>query len=533
MDLIIHNARILTMDSALPRAQAVAVHSGRIAAVGTDSEMLRLRTDKTGVVNGLGRTVVPGFHDSHMHLLGYARTRGQADLRNLNSLEALVDRVRQFTLETRPRPVEWALGRGWDQTGWPEGRMPDRRDLDRVSMDIPVMLTRKCGHVCVLNTAALKACGILDNPPAVDGGLVETDEHGVATGILKENALALAKPPEPEMDAGRLQGMIALAAKDFVQAGLTTVQTDDLCVYHGEPSVLLDVYRGMACDGTLPLRVIQQMQMPEIGMLKDAIAEGYVTGWGSGRFRIGPLKLLTDGSLGGRSALLREHYYDDPSTSGISLFEQSQLNELVLTAHRAGMQVAAHAIGDGAIENVLDAFQFAQERHPRPDPRFRVVHASLTAPDLMERFRSLGVLADVQPAFVPADAPFLTARLGARRAKNAYRFRDFLDMGVHLGGGSDCPVEDFRPLTGIHAAVNRAENGAAPDQRLTVQEAVYLYTMGSAYTAFEENTKGSVTPGKAADLVVLSEDMECVNPARIRDVRADMTIVGGKAVYSR
>ncbi|HSK69909.1 MAG TPA: amidohydrolase, partial [Candidatus Limnocylindria bacterium] len=483
MDLIIRNASVLTMDPRAPRAQAAAVNGGRVAAVGTDADILALRTGNTKVIDAAGRTVLPGFHDSHLHLLGYAMMKRRADLRGLSSLEAVLGRLREHLAAFPPAPGEWLLAWGWDQTPYPEGRMPTRHDLDRVSPDLPIRAARKCGHVCALNTAALKAAGIFDDPPSSDGGVVELDGEGVPTGILKENAMDLAEPPQKTPDAPALRRLIALGAADFVRAGLTSVQSDDLSAYDGDPAVLFDAYTGLDAQGGLPRSVGEQMLLHDPDRLREVIAQGYVTGWGGGRFHIGPLKLLTDGSLGGRSARLRAPYADDPSNRGVALLPGERLRELALAAHRAGMQVAAHAIGDAAIAEVLDVFLEIQAAHPRPDPRHRVVHASLAAPDLLERFAQGGVAADVQPAFVPADRPFLESRLGAERAAHAYRFRDFLDLGIHIAGSSDCPVEDFRPLSGIHAAVNRADG---PAQRLTLHEALALYTTGAAYNAREE-----------------------------------------------
>ncbi len=538
MDLIITNGSVLTMDGACPRARAVAVSAGRIAAVGSDEEILPLRRKGTTVIDARGKTVLPGFHDSHLHLLGYAKSKGMEDLRGLPDIKALQDRLREHIRSLEPDGEAWVLGRGWDQTSWREGRMPDRRDLDQVSATRPMMMTRVCGHVCVLNTAALKASGIFDAPPAVDGGQVELGGDGRPTGILKENAMDLAAPPVRAMDGEEAKALILSAARDFVRAGLTSVQTDDLGAFPGEPADLFQAYLELAAQGLLPLRVREQMLLPEPERLRQVIQSGWTGGRGNDRFRIGPLKILTDGSFGGRSAWLCEPYADDPGNRGIALHTREGLRELVTLAHRAGMQVAAHAIGDRALREVLDVFRDVQEAYPREDPRFRVIHASLAPPETLDRFREQGVLADVQPRFIPSDLPFLISRLGARRASHAYPFRAFLQRGIPLAGGSDCPVEDYRPLSGIHAAVNRqgdggdSEGGWMPGQKLTLHEALALYTTGPAFSAFEEGSKGSLTPGKLADLVILSGDIEAVDPGQLRDLRAEMTIVGGEAVYS-
>ena len=539
MDLIIFGASILTMDADKPRAQAVAVQGAKIAAVGSSEDILRLRCEKTVLIDAGGRSVLPGFNDSHLHLYGYAKTKSMVELSELAGIDALEIRLKNHIRDLAPTDGAWVIGRGWDQTPYREGRMPNRHDLDRVSAVHPIMLTRKCGHVCVLNTAALKAAAIFDHPPAVEGGLVELGADGKPSGILKENAMELALPPTPAVMGAAVKALITAAAQDFVKAGLTSVQTDDLGAFPGEPAELFRAYLELAEEGRLPLRVNEQMLLTEPDKLRQVIEMGYTTGFGNDFFRIGPLKLLTDGSLGGRSALLSEPYADEPGNRGIALFSREQLKQLVSLAHKAGMQVAAHAIGDRAVADVLDVYREVLQGHPRQDPRFRVIHASLTPPELLDRFIRQGVLADVQPCFVPSDLPFIESRLGKARAAFAYRFRDFLRRGIHLGGSSDCPVEDHRPLMGIHAAVNRRgfdgrpEEGWMPGQKLTVHEAISLYTMGSAYSAFEEGIKGSVTAGKLADLVILSDDIEKVSPEQIRDLTVEKTIIGGRAAYSR
>ncbi|NLC32485.1 MAG: amidohydrolase, partial [Clostridiales bacterium] len=493
MDLIIINGSILTMDEANPRAEAVAIREGKFAAAGTNEEILALRSGHTTLIDAGGKSVLPGFNDSHLHLVGYALSKNRVDISNLDSIEALQDRLRSHIRRLAPAKGSWIIGRGWDQTPYPNQRMPDRHDLDRVSTAYPMMMTRKCGHVCVLNTAGLKASALFDHPPLVEGGLIELDADGRPTGILKENAMDLVNIPSQSMSRDAVKALILSAAQDFVKAGLTSVQTDDLGAFAGAPPDLFNAYLELAAQGELPLRVNEQMLLAQPDELKQIIGLGWVTGRGNDYFKIGPLKLLTDGSFGGRSALLCEPYTDDPDNRGIALLTREQLKELTIMAHQAGMQVAAHAIGDQAIKDMLDIYKEAQDEYPRDDARFRIIHASLTPPALLDRFKEQGVLADVQPCFISSDLPFIKSRLGKARASDAYCFKGFLRRGIPMGGGSDCPVEDYRPLMGIHAAVNRQgddgqpQEGWLPQQKLTLHEALYLYTMGSAYNSIEED----------------------------------------------
>lgn len=538
MDTIIFGGKVLTMEPGKVRAEAVGIKDGMVAVVGSDKEVLALQRKHTQLINAAGKSVLPGFHDSHLHLYGYALNKGKMVLEGLTGIDALQDRLIKHIKRISPPVGAWITGRGWDQTGYLEGRMPNRHDLDRVTTDFPILLLRKCGHVSVLNTRALQQAGIFDNPPEVLGGMIEMGEDGKPTGILKESAMDLARPLAGDLSAAGAKRLIAIAANDFVQAGLTSVQTDDLGAFSGEPQELFRAYREMAAEGQLPLRVNEQILITSPDKLKTLIAMGYTSGFGDDRFRIGSLKILADGSFGGRSAWLRAPYTDDPDNLGIALHTRELLNELVCIAHQAGMQVAAHAIGDGAIDAMLEVFREAQAKCPAAAPRFRIIHASLSAPDLLDRMQAQGVAADIQPGFVSSDLPFIQNRLGKQRAKLAYCFRDFLIRQIPLAGSSDCPVEDYRPLMGVYHAVTRCGHEGQPqegwlsDQKLSLNEAIHLYTMGSAYNAFEEDIKGSIRPGKLADLVILSDDIERIHSDGIKEMTVERTIVGGKTIYT-
>lgn len=539
MDLILYNGSIITVDREIPAARAVAVQGGLIKAVGEDREILALRQAGTEVLDLQGKGVVPGFNDSHMHMFGYALTRGMVDLRRSTGIDDLIAAIRGYIQENGIGGGAWVFGWGWDQTGFREKRMPNREDLDRVSAEHSIVLMRTCGHVCSVNTVALKGAGIFESAPPVEGGHVDVDGSGKPTGILKEKAMDLVLSLFPPMDKEMLKALIIMAADDFLRAGLTSVQTDDLANFSGSAEELLQAYFELDSGGQMPLRVNAQLLLPSMDKLRAFLELGHKTGDGNDFFKIGPLKLLTDGSLGGRTAALAAAYADAPGDCGIPIFSREELELLVGTAHAAGMQVAAHAIGDGAIEMVLDAYKTAQEKYPRRDPRFRVIHASLARPDLLERFRAQGVVADIQPAFVPSDYPFIEERLGHKRADWAYCWKEFVKRGISLGGGSDCPVETHDPLQGLHAALTRQDTagnpsgGWRPEQRLSLEEALQIYTLGSAYCTFEEQSKGSITPGKLADLVVLSHDIGRIEPNAIKDVTVEKTILNGRIVYSK
>ncbi len=540
MDLIFYNGRVLTIDYQQQEARAVAVKAGKIAAVGDDSEVLALKSDMTTMVDLAGRTLVPGFNDSHMHLLSHALTAEKVDLRHCKGIEQVIAEIQDFIRKKRIKTGEWVFGWGWDQVFFNENRMPEREDLDRASLEHPVAIMRTCCHILSVNSAALKKAGIDRQPAKIRGGNVVTGLQGLPTGVLEEKAMRLVMDLFPPMDRDMLKELIKSAAEDFIAAGLTSVQTDDLTALGGKKSPLLvDTYRELELSGELPLRINLQALLPTMDELQYFLKCGYRTGQGSDMFKIGPLKLLTDGSIGGRTALVSTPYEDDPENYGVVVLPRSELKQLVRLAYENDMQVAVHAIGDTAVNMVLDVYEETTQNFPRSDPRFRIIHVSMSSPSILERFEEQNVIADIQPSFIPSDHVLVDRHLGLKRAAWTYRWKDFIERGIRLAGGSDCPVESYKPLEGIHAAVTRQDKngnppgGWFPDQCLSLEQALYIYTMGSACCTFEENIKGSITEGKLADLVVLSEDIKAAEPSMIRDIEVDMTIVGGNIAYSR
>jgi hypothetical protein len=316
------------------------------------------------------------------------------------------------------------------------------------------------------------------------------------------------------------------------------VQTDDLAALGSDllPQ-LVEAYRLLEAEETLPLRINLQPLLMKMAELERFIEMGYHEYAGSDFFKIGPLKLLSDGSLGGKTAFLNSPYEGEDSNRGVPVLSREEISALVNLAHKNGMQVASHAIGDASIEMVLETYREANRLYPRADPRFRVVHASVTSPKALEMFGELGALADIQPSFTASDHAYIDQNLGPERATWSYRWKDFIKKGIVMGGGSDCPVESFKPLSGIAVAVTRQDQngepagGWFPEQRLDLGEALSIYTMGSAYCTFEERIKGSISPGKLADLVVTAEDITAVDPFEIKDVEIAMTIVNGRVVY--
>lgn len=539
MDLILYNGKIITMDGILPQAEAVAIREGKIIKAGSNGEILSYRESNTEAIDLKGKLALPGFNDSHMHLLSFALSLEKADLNGCTGIQDLIQRVRDFIETKGIKKGEWVQGRGWNHELFYEKRMPTRQDLDNISREHPVILTRTCGHIAVANTYALKLAGIFENPPAVPGGSIDLDEKGIPTGVLRENAMELLYGKLPLYDKTKIKKLIVEAAEKFIKSGLTSVQSDDLESIKGDFKEILEAFFELEGENKLPIRVNEQVLLPTIEKLERFLSLGLRTGHGSEYFKIGPLKLLTDGSLGGRTAALTFPYEDDKDTKGIAIYTQDQLDELVEKAYLNGMQVACHAIGDRAMEMVFHSYEKAMKKLPKNDPRFRIIHCQITTEELIEKFSKYKVIADIQPIFVSSDLSIVEKRIGRERAKWTYNWKTLIEKGIHVAGGSDCPVEPFNPLLGIYAAVTRKnlsgfpEDGWLPEQKLSVKEAVHIFTMGSAYCTFEENIKGSITSGKLADIAVLSEDIFKIAPDEIKDVEVEMTILGGKIVYCK
>jgi hypothetical protein len=518
-DLVLKNANVLTMNPLQPHAEAVAVKDEKIVALGSNEQVQPWMGKQTQVIDLHGKTVVPGFIDCHAHMRSLGRSLTWINLRDIGSIKEMQRLLKERTRRT-PNG-KWIFGRGWDQEKFEERRYPTRWDLDKAAPNNPVLLVRVCGHVCVVNTKALELAGITKDTVMPSGGQIDKDpKTKEPTGILREKATELIWRIVPEPSEEELAEICALACKKAVEAGLTSVH------WFVHSPLEIRVLQKLRLEKKLPIRVYFVVPIQFLNSLTEA---GLTTGFGDHTLKIGSIKILVDGSLGARTAALKQPYSDKPSTRGIAIYSQRTLNRLVLKAHRAGFQLAVHAIGDRAVDMTLRAFEKALEISPRKDHRHRIEHASVLNRSFIRRMKRLGVIASVQPHFVISDF-WVEQRLGKRRARWVYPFRTLVEKGVLVAGGSDSPVEPINPLLGIYGAVNRERS---PNESITVEEALQIYTVNAACASFEEQIKGSIEAGKLADMVVLSHDLREIEPSKIRDIRVEMTIVGGKIVFSR
>lgn len=536
MDAIFYNGIIHTMDKAVPKAEAVAVKDGIIIRVGSNEDVLKLRTESTAMYDMDGKTMLPGFCDSHMHLLSYGYSLEKVNLYSAKSMDDLIKLGQDF-LKEHPG-LTWLQGRGWNTDDWEDKRYPNRYDLDKITTEIPMFYTRSCAHIISVNSKALEVMGVTRDTPQVPGGSIEKDINGEPLGIFAEAARDLIYNALPKLTVSDIKRLIVKGAKEVLSCGITTVHTDDFeAIAAGEYQKVLDAYHQLEQEGNLPVRIYEQCLLASVPLLKKFLNEGHHTNEGSPMFRIGTLKLLVDGSLGGKTAFLRKPYKNDPSTKGIATFTQEELDKLVSMAQASGLMISPHNIGDGAMEMDLNAIENAQIQYPRADMRHALIHCQITDLDLLKRCRDLNVVMHVQPAFIDSDMHIVKDYVGEELEKSSYAWKTMMDMGLPVAFGSDAPVISFNVMEGIYCAVTRKdlkgfpESGWLPDQKMSVYDAVYAYTMGGAYASYDEGKKGSIRNGKYADFAVLDKDVFSVLEEEIKDIKVCMTVLDGKVVY--
>ena len=538
MKTLYTGGRIFT--GALPLQEAFIVENGRFIAVGTDHDMLALRTEGDEVIPLEGRFVCPGFNDSHMHLLNYGNTMEQCDLSGAatSSLAALQQAMQDFAAIRQPQGDDWLLGRGWNQDYFaPATDIPVRQDLDAITTAHPMCITRCCGHCLVVNSRALELLDIDETTPVPEGGAIDKDADGHLTGVFRDTAMVLVQSRLPKPTKDDLKRMLRSACTALNSVGVTSCQTDDFCAFENISwQEVMEAFREVEQEGGLTVRVFEQSQFIDTAGLQAFLDTGLTTGSGSEIFKIGPLKMLGDGSLGARTAFMSQAYADAPGEKGIAIFTQEQFNDMISLANEHGMSAAIHVIGDGILDRVLNAYEYAFARHPRPDHRSGVVHVQLTRPDQLERMKQLGLDAHVQTIFIDYDTHIVHQRAGEELASTSYAFRTMREMGIRVSNGTDCPVEKPDPMRGLQCAVTRQPLDGSlppyrPEEALSVEEALQIYTVEGAYASFEEDFKGCIQPGMAADFAILSDSPFDVPAQEIHRIHTLQTFLGGHKVY--
>lgn len=501
-------------------AQAFAVEDGRFAFVGADCEAPEGERIDLG-----GAFVCAGFNDSHMHLLNYGQALRMAPLNeHTASLADMVECLRH----TKP-DRGWIIGRGWNQDYFSDvRRMPNRDDLDQVSRELPVCAVRACGHALAVNSKALELMGITGQTPSPDGGEID-----FASGRFFDNAMDMVLNAIPAPDKATIKDYIRTACAALNRRGITSCHSDDYCVFRQLPwQMVNESYRDLEAEGTLTVRVREQANLTTVPDLLEFIETEHPN---TAMFSMGPLKLLGDGALGARTALLSQPYADAPDTRRLSVFTGQQFDDLIGCAHAHGMQTAIHCIGDACLDLVLDAIEKAQSAHPRQDTRHGIVHCQITRPDQLRRIAQSRLHVYAQSIFLDYDIHMVRARVGEKLAGTSYSWKTLLELGATVSNGSDCPVEMPDVLAGIQCAVTRQDLRGCepylPGEAFSVKEAMDSFTKAGAYASFEEQTKGQILPGQYADFTVLGADPFRTDPTRIKDIPVLQTWLSGKRVW--
>ncbi len=538
-DMVLVHGKVWTENPLQPEAQAIAIEGNRIMAVGDSDAILKLAGPKTKVVELNGRRVVPGFNDAHVHFYMGGDGLASVHLHEASSPEEFRQKIASFA--RTQKKGEWILNGNWDHEKWTPAQLPTHQLIDDVTPDNPVFVNRSDGHMCLANALAMKLAGVDKNTKDVPGGVVVRDADGNPTGIFKDAAKGLIERVQPHPSMEHIFSAILAAQKLAAENGVTSVQDMGVFTAQGVFTTVdvIRAYQLLQKRGELKIRISTHIPLPD--WQRDASA-GVTANFGNDLVRVGALKSFADGSLGSTTAWFFEPYTDAQDTNGIpspELLHPDEMYAHMRDADNAGLQIAVHAIGDRAIKSILDLFERLEKENPSWDRRLRIEHAQHLRPADIPRFAQLHVTASMQPYHAIDDGRWADKRIGPERVKTTYAFRSLLDAHVVLAFGSDWFVAPLDPLMGIYAATTRRTldgkhpDGWVPEQKISVAEAVHAYTVGSAYAAMEDDIKGSLEPGKLADIAILSKDIFHIEPVEIQNTKVDMTIFDGKIIFER
>lgn len=534
LDRLFVNGRIYSLREEGEMFEALGVEGGKIAWVGSDREAVE--KESKSIIDLGGRTMIPALADSHMHMYAHCQNLDAVDLAEVRTVAGMVEKMQEKARRTPPG--EWIKGVNFDQTKWEEDRFPTLEEMDAISNSHPIILKRCCLHAVVANSLALKEAGIGRYHHSDAGGLVELDEQGFPTGLLREQSTKVFDEiiPDPLRDENYKKKMMLDVMRDMSSKGITTIHTYAAKIWRYNEDV--EVYRNFDREGLLPLRVT--VCMDEFFDTEDLDEASLHNPYR--RVQMGAYKIFSDGSMGSRSAALREDYSDDEGNRGFVIYTQEELNQKVCEAYERGMQSATHAIGDRALDMTLTAIEYTLEKNGGRDENrlpFRIIHAQMTDEQTIERMKNLPLVVDIQPVFLCTDLYWVKDRIGEKRLQHSYAFKSMYEAGLIQTGGSDCPVESYAPLKGIHACVNRQdvngypEEGFLPGQRLSVYEALRIFSANVHYATGQQDVLGTLEVGKFADMVVLDRDIFEIDPRGILGVRVDQTYLAGDCVFDR
>jgi hypothetical protein len=526
------NGNIYTINEKQKTAEAVLIENDKIVFVGSDKKIMKMCDDSTEIIDLNGKFMMPGFNDSHLHFVSGGFYLMGIDLHLAKSIEQFKNLLAAYVQKF---PGKWVTGGRWDNESWDVKKLPSRNDIDKISPNTPVFVSRMDAHSGLANSKALELAGITKDTPSPDGGFIEKDTAtGEPTGILKDTAMNLVSAIIPDYSIEDYYEAALTSLRETARYGITSVQdilfTSEIKAY--------DAYRKLEEEGKLTCRISIRWPIEDY---KSLINQNISVVYGNKFLKLGCVKAFSDGSLGSGTAWFFDPYEGEPTNRGLpnDIIIGNKLKSWVTEADKNHIQVSIHAIGDKANSYLLDLYDKVKNENPEWDRRFRIEHAQHIQPNDISRFSDIDVVASVQPTHAIEDGSWAVKKIGKQRINFTHPYRSFLDSGVKMCFGTDWPVVTIDPLLNLYAAVTRRTtdgknpNGWIPEQKITIEEAIKCYTLNSAYAEFSENDKGSIEPGKFADFVVLSDNLLTIDPVRIKDMKVEMTVVGGKIVYKR
>lgn len=526
MPKLFYNADIYTMDKSNPVIENVLVEDGLI--IGYNVEV----SEKYQKVDLKGKTLIPGLCDSHLHTVMYGSELDKLDLSKANSIDQLIKMGQKYLKQKDFKPNEWMFGWGWNQENFKENKLPTAQDLDKISTEIPIVFKRECRHVLTANSAALKKAKLYQKE--IKNERVYTDQNNKPNGILCEDAQNLILAAAPQTTITDIKKYILKASAKYLEYGLTFVQSDDLADSNISFTKTLKAYFELADSGKLPLRYNLQLRLTNEKELKEFIAKYNISDYND-YLSLGPLKIWADGSLGARTAALRKAYSDQADNEGQLLCSRKKMKKLVEIAYKNKMPVACHAIGDRTIEQFVEIIEELNQKFDY-NLRHRIIHSQLADYKLLKRIKAAGINTDIQPAFTASDWKIVKERIGKQREYQSYLWKNMVDLNINAAGSSDSPIERPDPIWGISCLVTRKDSDLKPDygwlpnQKVTVQTALEIYTKNGAYNARAENKLGKIKTGYKADFSILSKNPFYVKPDELREIKVDATVIDGNLI---
>ena len=538
LDKLFINGEIYSMKKEGEKFQSLGVKDGKITFLGTNDEAKNISSKE--LIDLKGKMMIPGMADAHLHLYAYCQNLTFVDLSKVHNINEMINLMKEKVKNVKKG--DWIKGVNFDQSKWKENRFPTLEEMDSISKDNPVIIKRCCLHAVVANSRALEIAGIGKNYQAGSGGIVELDKNGMPNGILREQSTKVFDDilPDPLKDIEVQKKIMQDVLNDMSSKGITTIHTYAAKIWQYNEDI--NIYKNFEKEGKLPLRVtvcIDELFEPEI-LTEEKLNNP------NRKVQLGAYKIFSDGSMGSRSAALKSPYSDDPENSGFMLFTQEELNNKILTGYEHGLQPAIHAIGDRALDMTLSAIEYTlkitkekgmtdeEQKNRLP---FRIIHVQMIDDDLLERMKKLPLVLDIQPIFLCTDLHWIEDRIGKERLKGSFALKTMEKAGLIQTGGSDCPVETYEPLKGIYAAVTRQDmegypaEGFLPEERLSVYEALCMYTKNVPYATGQESVLGTLEIGKFADLTVLERNLFKIDEKDIKDVKVEQTYVAGNCVF--